>query len=181
MDIRGHANWQLVCALPVVGALGCMPRTVPDTSNAPRTNSYIVGSGAVVQFRVDPRSKVRGPVVHVDGAWDVRVETVANAYVVYVTPRGSAGAVHIVAGPHDDVRVQIGRLPSAPPQTVSYPTALVPSPYAAPSVPTVAKPSNDDAPKSAAEEQPGTNPAPASSSARQRLRGTLDTSDPWAP
>ncbi len=164
----------------VIGALGCMPRTVPNTSKPPTTNSYVVGSGPVVQFRVDPQSKVRGPVVHVDGDWDVRVETVANAYVVNVTPRGTAGAVHIVAGPHDDVRVQIGRLPSAPPQTVSYSKTLVPSPYAVPSVPTVPTPSNEETPKAAMEEPPGVNPSSASS-ARQRLRGTLDTSDPWAP
>lgn len=182
MDIRTPIKWQLVVAFPILTALGCVPTTVQTPSPPVTTDTFNVGPGSTVQFRVDPRTTVRGPIVHVHGEWDVRVQNIANTYIVYVMPRSSqpTGTVHIVAGPHDDVRVQVGQVPSVP-QVPPQPVAITPyPPHPAPSMPKVAPPPIDHAPKTAAEEPRSVSPASASS-ARERLRGTLDTSDPWAP
>lgn len=160
------------------GILACSPAR-PRTTPA-RTFSVSPGAtGSIVQLHVDPNTRVRGPVVHVEGDWDVRVVSLGGAYVVHVVARvpSPAGAVHIVAGPRDDVRVQIDRpsLSAAPVVRPSPLPAAMPAPeptgYSSPVSPPAPNPY-----RPAAE-----TPAAPIGSARHRLRGELDTSNPWAP
>lgn len=150
--------------------------TLPPTAFPPHT-----GSDSVVQMRVAPDQSFGGPVIRVDGEFDVRMISRQGVYHVLVQPRSAyaGGSVNILVGGLDNVQVEINRLPppgAAPTGRVHAQRpldtrplipaqAFVPQPEqpaasvtpVAPAAPAVAAP----APKSPAPATPAVKSAPA--------------------
>lgn len=139
--------------------------TLPPTAFPPHT-----GSDSVVQLRVAPDQSFGGPVIRVDGEFDVRMVSSGGVYHVLVQPRSqyAGGAVNILVGGLDNVQVEINRLPP-PGAPAVKPTPVKPAPAA----PGRAFTPDPDAPG------PLLPPSNAHAQARQRLRQDIDKSSPW--
>jgi len=79
-------------------------------------------------MRVAPDQSFGGPVIRVDGEFDVRMISSGGVYHVLVQPRSqyAGGAVNILVGGLDNVQVEINRLP--PPGV--QPAAVAPRAHA---------------------------------------------------